>query len=174
MSRHWIILVLALLFMLETAVVPWLIPPEWHMNIRIAPHLVLVGIVYAAVFFGRHYALVLGLVFGFVHDLIFYGHMIGLYMSGTGLIAYFAGLLFHRVRPTFFTVQSAAVLALIVFDVYIFAIYRLFNVVTEPFTWAALHYMLPSVLFNLFFSLAVYVPFRQIAEKALFRDKKED
>lgn len=173
MSRHWFIVVLTVLFMLETAVFPWLIPPDWYVNIRIAPHLVLIGVVYIAVFFGRHYALVLGLAFGFIHDLVFYGHMIGMHTSGLGLIGYFAGLLFYRVRPSFVTVQMAVVLALMVFDVYIYAIYRLFNVVQETFTWAILHYMLPSILFNLFFALAVYVPLRQLAEKVLYGNKKE-
>lgn len=66
-----LILLLFLLFILEGTLVPWLIPTAWQT--RIAPHLVYVVILYFSVYENRHTGLILGLVFGMLHDIVFMG-----------------------------------------------------------------------------------------------------
>ncbi|GJM79272.1 hypothetical protein HMSSN139_17680 [Paenibacillus sp. HMSSN-139] len=62
-------LLMFLLFILEGTLVPWLVPSAWQS--RIAPHLVYVVILYFSVYENRHSGLILGLVFGILHDIVF-------------------------------------------------------------------------------------------------------
>lgn len=73
--RSVLVLLLFLLFILQGAVLPWLIPNSWEM--RIVPNLVFIVLLFITVYHHRHMALMLGLSFGMLHDIIFYGRIIG-------------------------------------------------------------------------------------------------
>lgn len=157
------VFVLLLLFLLQTTLIFWLLPGNWAD--RLSPHLVMIGVLFAALFVSRHYALVLGLCFGLLHDVMYYGHMIGIYTFVHGLIGYFSGLALVRKHMTFFYIGMVVALGSFVFDTFVALIYMLFRVVDEPFKWALLHHILPSVFFNLFLYTTLYVPLRTFVEK---------
>ncbi|MNW10469.1 hypothetical protein D3C71_2076970 [compost metagenome] len=50
------------------------------------------------------------------------------------------------------------------YDLVLYGINRLFRVTNVPFEWVFLHQMLPSMLINLLFALAIYVPVRRMFE----------
>lgn len=149
-------------FILQSSLFHWLLPGEWAG--RIAPHLVLICVIFASLFVHRYFAMSIGLVFGFLHDLMFYGHMLGLYTFVMGLTGYLAGMAFHRHHMTFFYVGAVVGLGCLFFDTLVFFIYTLFQVVAESYTWALLHYIIPSLLLNLFFYAALYIPLRHYVE----------
>lgn len=166
----WVLLYFAFLF--QGTVFYWLLPEDWVT--RVVPHFVLIGVVYIALFRSRHYALVVGLAFGFLHDLMYYGHMLGVYTFTMGLIGYFCGLAFQKKFVTFFYVVSVIGLGCFGFDVIVYFIYRLFRIVNAPLEWALMEYILPSLLFNMFCAMLVYIPVRKYMEALAAKRAEEE
>lgn len=152
-------------FVIEGSVVAWLFPGQW--DNRIAPHFVLIFVLLIALFLHRHHALTAGLVFGFLHDILYYGHMIGLHTFAMGLIGYLCGMSLQRKFMTFFYILLVCGIGIFVYDVIVYFIYVLFRLVSVPFEWALVQYMLPGLIFNLFFVTLLYVPMRQFLESML-------
>jgi rod shape-determining protein MreD len=161
--RQWIVLILFVLLLLEGTLVPWLIPSGW--STRIAPHFVLVTVLFAGVYMNRYYGLFLGLLFGMLHDVIYYGHMIGVYSFGTGLLGYLAGLAFQKKPANMVLMMLVTAVGLYAFDSLVFTIYWITKVIQITYEWALLHYILPSLFVNQLFALAVYVPIRKLLER---------
>jgi rod shape-determining protein MreD len=156
----WVILLV--LFMIQSSLFFWVLPGEWAY--RVAPHLVLVSIVVASLFVHRYFAMSLGLVFGFLHDLQFYGHMLGLFTFVMGLTGYLTGMAFQRKHMTFFYVAAVVGISCLSFDTLVYMLYALFQVASSSYLWALLHYILPSLFINLLFFTVMYIPLRQYAE----------
>ena len=122
MKTQRVILIMLLLFIVETTIVPWLIPEGWHG--RVAPHFVFVLTLYAALYTGRHEALLLGFAFGLIQDIVFYGHMLGVHALTMGAAAYLAGLLLERKRSTLMMALFAVGVANLLRDSSVYGIYR--------------------------------------------------
>jgi rod shape-determining protein MreD len=91
MRTNRVILLTLLLIIIESSVVPWVVPSAWID--RLLPHFAFIMTLLIAGFAGRHRAFLFGLGFGLFQDMLFYGHLIGPYGFGMGLIGYLAGLL---------------------------------------------------------------------------------
>lgn len=175
MRKHHIIWLGSLvLFLLETTVFHWIIPLGWQQNISITPRFVMAIVLFVALFGGRHFALVLGLVFGLLYDLVFYGYMIGPYAFGMGLIGYITGLIFRKKADRFMATIVIITLGLFSLEMIHFGIYRLFRIIDFTLSWTFVHHMLPSLLINLLFTLIVYNPMRFVLEKLDSRKKERE
>jgi rod shape-determining protein MreD len=174
-QRNIIWLSLILLFFFETTIFHWIIPLGWKENIHITPHFVLTIILFIALYAHRHFALLLGLVFGLLHDIVFYGFMIGPYAFGMGLMGYLTGFIFNRSNVNFLSAIPIIMLSSFCFDLIIFGIYRLFGLIELSIAWIFLHQILPSLLFNLLFALMIYIPIRYLIDKMESnREEKEN
>jgi rod shape-determining protein MreD len=162
MRQHWIWLAAFFCFIVEGSLFPWFIPAAWQEQILLSPHFVLVIVCYAALFSNRYLALAIGLVFGLVHDVVYYGHMLGLYAFSMGLTGYLTGLVFYR--PHIHYIYGILIVAAcsIFFDSLVYALYRLFGVIDEPYQWVFMQQILPSLAVTLIFALIVYYPVRQL------------
>lgn len=171
MRKHNMIwLSLFLLFLIETTVFHWMIPLSWQQHLTISPRFVLVIILFVTIFMNRHFALILGLFFGLLHDVIFYGYMIGPYAFGMGLVVYLTGFLFRGgASPNFFVTVAVLTVGIFTFSMIDYSVYSLFRIIDYSFSWTFVHHILPSVLLNILFILIVYVPVRYMLEK---RDMK--
>lgn len=166
MTRHLLWVLLLFIFLIEGTIVSLMIPESWQSSlVFVSPHFNLVIVLFIGLYIHRHTALVYGLVFGLLHDFIYYGHMIGIYCFGMGLAGYLAGLLQRRQPNLIFYNLLIIGLGQLLFQMMNYGLNRLFNIVDTDFRFAMTHYMLPSVLFNLLFALAIYVPMRKLMEK---------
>ena len=160
MKRYQVlILLLFLLFILQGTVGFWLTPPA--LQGRISPNLVFVGILFATIYHHRHTGLVLGIVFGMLHDLVYYGDMIGTYSLSMGVSAYIIGLVFKRPRAPLPVMMTAVILGSLLLDSMVFGIYKLFRLNPDTYNWALLNQMLPDLLLHFAFALIIYVPLRK-------------
>ncbi|WP_426448672.1 rod shape-determining protein MreD [Paenibacillus sp. S-38] len=166
-------LILFLLFLLESTLMPWLIPAAWQSHIQIIPHFVLVIVIYIGLYINRHTALAFGLVFGILHDFIHYAPMLGPVAFGMGLAGYLAGLMQGRIYSSILISMLVIGAGNLFYDAVLFALYRLFRVTHVDFQWMFLHQMLPSMLINLLFALAIYVPARRLFESLPVVSKEE-
>ena len=172
MRRSVLILLLLLLFLLEGTILPWLIPNAWEM--RIIPNLVFIVILFVTVYHHRHTALILGLSFGMLHDLIFYGRILGAHSFAMGLSAYLIGLIFQIPRAPLPLMMTVVLLGSLLEDSMLFAIYSVFNLSQEPYNWALLHHMLPTMLFHFAIGLLLYIPLRRQLEQLKKETRKEE
>lgn len=170
--RPVLILLLFLLFILQGTILPWLIPNVWEM--RIIPNLVFIVILFVTVYHHRHTALLLGLSFGMLHDVIFYGRIIGAHSFAMGLSAYLIGLIFQIPRAPLPLMMTVVLLGSLLEDSMLFAIYSVFNLNNEPYSWALLNHMMPTMLFHFAFALLLYIPLRRQLELLKKETRKDE
>ncbi|KAA9000406.1 rod shape-determining protein MreD [Paenibacillus spiritus] len=166
------ILLLFLLFILEGTLLPWLIPDVWEP--RIAADLVFVVLLFVTVYHHRHTALILGLAFGMLHDLVFYGRMLGAHSLAVGVSAYLIGLIFQMPRAPLPVMMTIVLLGTWLKDSLLFGIYRVFKLNSQPYDWALLHHILPTMLFHFAVGLLLYIPVRKELEKLGRYVRKEE
>lgn len=172
MRKPVLILLLFLLFIIEGTILPWLIPDAWQM--RLIPNLVFVVILFVTVYHHRHTALVLGLVFGMLHDIVFYGRILGAHSFAMGVSAYLIGLIFQSPRTPLPLMMTVVLLGSLLEDSIRYAIYSVFNLSNEPYNWALLHHMLPTMLLHFAVGLILYVPLRKQLELLKKEERKEE
>ncbi|WP_068615758.1 rod shape-determining protein MreD [Paenibacillus tuaregi] len=173
MKRRYILtLLLFLLFIVEGTIVPLLIPGAWQT--RIIPHLVYVVILFAAVYDHRYIGLMLGLAFGMLHDVVFYGVMVGVYSFSMGLSGYLMGLIFRSRHASIVVMMIVVLIGSILMDSMVFGIYSIFKIYTLPYTYALVDHIVPTMIVQLVFALAIYVPLRRQIEKLVKRRPKEE
>ncbi len=172
MKRSMIWWIMLMLFLLEGSLLPWVIPGG--LQSQIAPHLVLIAVIFCGFFVGRHYAMAAGLLFGFMHDILYYGYMLGIYAFAAGLTGYGAGLFPNRHHWNVMHVLAATAGGLIFFDAVVYLLYTFFVINEESWTWLLLHRFLPSLAFNLLMALLLYVPIRTLLERVGSTSKQED
>ncbi|QWU15089.1 rod shape-determining protein MreD [Paenibacillus sophorae] len=170
--RPTLILLLFLLFILQGAVLPWVIPDSLEM--RIVPNLVFIVILFVTVYHHRHTALVLGLSFGMLHDIVFYGRIIGAHSFAMGVSAYLIGLIFQTPRAPLPLMMTIVLLGSWLEDSILFGIYSIFKLNRDPYNWALLNYMLPTMLIHFVLALLLYIPVRRQLEKLENRTRKEE
>ncbi|MCR2802631.1 rod shape-determining protein MreD [Paenibacillus soyae] len=162
MSMNRIVSIMLLLFVLEGALMPWIIPDGF--GDRIIPHFIFVIVIYSALYGNRHLALMLGAGFGLLQDVVYYGHLLGLHFFTMGLIGYFTGVLLERKRATVMMAITIIGFACLLYDTSLFYIYKVFRITDSSYAWALLHYILPSLFLQLAFALACYIPVRRMFE----------
>lgn len=163
MRMNWTVLAGILLLLLENGVVPWLVPPTW--SDRLTPHLTFVLTMYVACFAGRHRAFLYGLGFGLLGDILYYGHLIGPYLFGMGLVGYVAGLVMERRTPSLVPLLGMTAICSAALGTIIYLIYRLFRLTSWSYGFAFYWYLAPSLLLEVLVALALYLPVRRLLLK---------
>ncbi len=167
-----ILLLMLLIFIIEGTIMPWLIPAGY--GDRIVPHFILVSVIFAALYTDRHRALLLGVSFGFLQDIVYFGHLLGVHSFVMGLLGYFIGLLLDRRRATLMMAVTVVGFACILYDSVIFFIYSVFRITSETYAFALLNHILPSLFLQLVFAIAIYVPARRMLEAYSRADSDKD
>ncbi|MNW31394.1 Rod shape-determining protein MreD [compost metagenome] len=170
--KYILILLLFLLFVVEGAIVPWLVPGSWQT--RIFPHLVYVAILFISIYDNRHTGLVLGLCFGLLQDVVYYGALIGAYSFAMGLSCYLMGLIFRVRQAPLPLMMIVVMVGSMLLDSILFGTYRLFELTHQPYTWALMNHIIPNLFIQFIFALIVYVPLRRELEIITRRRSPEE
>lgn len=157
MRKKMINLILFSAFIVEGTVFRYISPDYFGSNSSIFARFVLVLIMLVSIFFDRRYALFLGLGFGLLYDIV-YGNVIGLYMVGMGGIGYFSGWLIQFLQPTFLVYLLIEFLGLLIFEVFIYSMLTLYQLIDFNFDWAMINIIFPTIVFNLVFAILIYFP----------------
>lgn len=174
MSHFWFIPILMLVFLFEGTLFQWLIPSELKLMTGLSPHVMLVIVLYISLFLRRRLGTVLGLLFGLLHDFIYYGFMIGPFAFGIGVTSYIAGVMTARAKLTLFSTMMVMSFSFILFEHFLYGIYYLFQVIDFSYEWTLMHVMIPNVVFHLLFSLMLYIPLRWLIDKMKAKPKEEE
>lgn len=161
MGKHWLWILLLLSLLLESTIMKWVLPYAWQSEVHVIPHFMVVVIIYISIYMNRRTALFYGLGFGFLQDLIHYGHALGVYSFCLGLSGYLTGFLSRRNQWSLISTLSAVGAGILFYELLVFSLYRFFlRVIILDAEWVVLYRILPSLLFNLLFALLFYMPFR--------------
>jgi rod shape-determining protein MreD len=172
MKLQRIIVVMLLFFLAEGTIFYWLLPDS--LVGRVVPRFALAFVLYAALYRDRHSATFLGLSFGLLQDLAFYGRIIGVHSFTMGLVGYLAGFLFKRRKSTMMMAITAIGIATLFYETVVYLIYRVFKLTSQTYQWALLDHILPTLFLQILFSLAVYVPARRWFEGSLKKKAEEE
>jgi len=164
-SMNRIVLLMLAVFVLEGALLPWLIPNSF--SDRIIPHFIFVLVIFSALYGTRYQALLLGMSFGLLQDVIYYGHVIGPHFFFMGLIGYLVGMVFERKKVTLMLAISIVGFACIAYDSALYFVYSVFRITNGSYAWALIQYILPSLFLQLAFTLCIYVPVRKMFESRI-------
>ncbi|MFS0727364.1 rod shape-determining protein MreD [Paenibacillus sp. 1P07SE] len=159
MRKRWVIPIMFLLFIVEGTIMPWLIPVDWLG--RLVPQFTFVFVLYAAFYAGRHTALMLGVSFGLLQDLVYYGHLIGVHTFAMGLCGYLIGLLLAFKRIPMLTLLSIIGMTCLLYDSLIYSMYRVFRITQDTYVIALMNHIMPSLFLQLAFALVFYIPARR-------------
>lgn len=160
------------LIILENSVVPWLVPSGW--SERLLPHFSFILTLFVACFAGRHKAFLVGLGFGLLQDMLFYGHLIGPYGFGMGLVGYLAGLLSEqRTNTTLGYIIWVVMFGSVMLDTIVHFIYKLFSLTSLEYAYAFYWQIAPTALLQLIIALLMYVPIRRFLVKPSLSTSEE-
>lgn len=159
MRIHRVILCTLALMILESSVVPWLVPSEW--SERLLPHLSFIMTMFVAGFSGRHRAFLFGLGFGLLSDMQHYGYLIGPYAFGMGLVGYLTGLISERRTFSLGFFMWMLMVAGVLLDTIVYFIYKLFSLTNLPLGFVMYWQIAPTVLLQLLIALILYIPTRR-------------
>ncbi|MNR33310.1 hypothetical protein D3C85_1509740 [compost metagenome] len=109
-----------------------------------------------------------------LHDVVFYGIMIGTYSFSMGLSGYLMGLLFRSRRASLLVMMIVVVIGSLLMDSMIFGIYTIFKINKLTYTYALRDYIVPNMIVQLIFALAIYVPLRRQIDKLVKRRPQEE
>ncbi len=175
MSRHLLWVIGFMFFIVQGTLMEWLIPISWvTAGIYVTPLFTLIFVLFIGIFVHRHTALIYGIVFGFLHDVGSYGNMLGVYTFSMGVTGYLVGLLNRYNSHIFFINFSMIGMSLLLFELINYTSNRLFRIMDTPLIFAFTNFMLPTILFNLFFALLFYVPLRKIIDRLLSTSARID
>jgi rod shape-determining protein MreD len=165
MNNKVIGLLIFIVFILEGTWIHWLVPMDWYNGLLVAPHLVLVLVLFLSIIRNRHLGLFFGLLFGLMHDIVYASPMIGPHSFSMGLTAYAAGVIAKRMKITMVSALFITSFFIILYDVVNYAVFRMFRIIHISFATTFSEFIVPTLLFNLLFAVVVYVPARKWMEK---------
>lgn len=157
MRKRAINIILFFIFIIEGTVFRYISPDYFGSNSSIFPRFVLVLIMLISIFKDRKYALFLGVSFGLLYDIV-YGNVIGLYMVGMAGIGYFSGWFIQFLHPTFLVYILIEFLGLLLFEIFIYSMLSLYQLLDFQFDWALVNIIFPTIIFNLTFAIIIYLP----------------
>ena len=161
MRTRYLFVLLLLLFLIEGTLMYWLMPEAWRSSLRLSYHFVFVGIVLLSMFRNRYLGLAFGLLFGFMQELVYANPMLGPHAFCMAMFGYLAGRVASWMNMSVAKTFIIIVVSIVLYDVTIAGIYRLFQIIYLPAEAMVTEYLLPTLLFNLLFAIAVYVPARK-------------
>ena len=127
MNNKMIGLLIFIVFILEGTWIHWLVPMDWYNGLLVAPHLVLVLVLFLSIIRNRHLGLFFGLLFGLMHDIVYASPMIGPHSFSMGLTAYAAGVIAKRLKITMVSALFIISFFIVLYDVVNYAVFRMFR-----------------------------------------------
>jgi rod shape-determining protein MreD len=167
MERNVVWLLLFILFVLEGSVLPTVLPIINGTQLHI--DLVLTGVMLIGLLYHRHSALLYGVCFGFMNDLM-YGQMLGVFAFAMGLTGYMMNLLFADRYQSMARDLTVLLVGYVLFESVVTIFYYFFGLYDPEFSWRFIFTeMLLTFILNLMFATAVYIPAKKHFQKMSVR-----
>jgi rod shape-determining protein MreD len=162
--------VMFLLFLIEGTIAQVFASEVWGLPWLIVPRFVLVGIVFIGLYAGRRRALLFGLFFGLLYDVV-YAEVIGVYAFATATLGYLAGLASRYFHQSWLLVLVNVLLVTFINEWLVYEIYHLFNMANMNGSQLLFDEAIPTVVFNVLFALVIFRPMSKLLHKSLNKSR---
>lgn len=158
MKRLYLPIFLFLFLVLEGVALDLL--PIWLLNSRtlIVSHWVFVFLLFITVFYDQedtYYAILYGIIFGLLVDVVYTG-VLGIYMFSYAFVIYIIHELKRIVHTNFYMVTILGIIGISAADLLIYMIYTMTGLAGMSWGSYLLFRLLPTVLANLIFLIILY------------------
>ncbi|WP_096435897.1 rod shape-determining protein MreD [Alteribacter populi] len=147
MIRYSIFLGLLLLFVLEGTVFQIFAPDLYGFSYLLIPRWVLAVLVFVGILQGRGIALFYAIGFGILYDFI-YAPLLGVYTFGMALVVYFVSFTIPFIQKNLGMSISLALLAIVGLEYFVYGIYTLMGLASQPHELFFYERLLPTFVFN--------------------------
>jgi rod shape-determining protein MreD len=136
-------------------------PESFGFDTVLIPRFVMMIIICISIYLSRVQAVFYGLVFGFLHDII-YTDLIGVYLFSMAFTVYIIGMVKRFFYPNLLTSLFLALLGAGILDTMVYGLYAIINVVSLSFENFAYERLFPSLLLNGVIFVLMYYPLRKL------------
>ncbi len=164
MRKRLIFISLFLLFLLEGVIIQALTKENYDSNFLIFPRLVLVVIIYLAIYHNKNYVLFFAVIFGLLYDLVF-GRVIGVYTISMIGVVYLSIWFVQFFHPSFLIYLIIQTLVITTYEIFIYGVLRMYQLVQVSFVEMSTHILLPTLIFNVTFAALFYPLFNKLIGK---------
>lgn len=155
MRKRIIIPLLFFLFLVDGLLIPLLTKTDYSSSFSPYPRLVLIVLIYIAIYHRRRDALLLAFICGIFVDLLF-GRVYGIYTISVIGVIFFCITLAELRHPSFYYYMFIQLVAISGFEIFIFGLHKIYGLVTVLFNEMLLYILLPTLIFNLMFAALFY------------------
>ncbi|AIC95170.1 rod shape-determining protein MreD [Shouchella lehensis] len=174
MSRTYFSIVLVFLFILEGSLLPYMLANYTEATQYVVPRLVIMTIVLIGLYSGKQVALIYGLAFGFLYDVVFTNYL-GIYMFGFACLGYLSAVPLKAVKESALWAVLLCTIAVFLFEYFQYGLFYILSVTTMTGGDFLLDRLLPTLVLNSALAILLVLPFRKLAnhvnEQASFRNR---
>ncbi|GAF13366.1 rod shape-determining protein MreD [Bacillus sp. JCM 19046] len=174
MSRVYFSLVLSLLLVAEGSLLPYIMQNYTDATQFIIPRFSLMVIVLIGLYSGKQVALIYGLAFGLIYDVV-YTNYLGIYLFGFAFLGYLFSIPLKVVKESVLWAVLICISSVFLFEYYQYGLFYVLGVTDMSGSVFFTNRLVPTLIFNSAFAIILVLPFRKLAqhvnEQASFRDR---
>ncbi|MGE6629071.1 rod shape-determining protein MreD [Bacillus sp. NPDC077027] len=159
MKRVLLTLVIMFIFVLDSIFVDLVKLPFASENQILAPHFILLALVFMAAYMNQKYAVIYGFVFGLLYDIAYTG-VLGVHMFGFGALCFLLSKAFKILQTNILVVVFLSILAVSVMEFYVYGVQTTIQPSIMSFNTYVIERFIPTILLNTVASLILVVPLR--------------
>ena len=168
MIRFLLPAMFAFLFILESLFVE-LLPAELFNSDRIlAPHFLMVGILFLTAYLSPKHGIMYGFIFGLLFDVV-YTEIIGIYLFMFPFIAYLFANMIRVLQTNVLVVSLLSLIGIALLETGVYQMMHLIKITDLDFTAYVKIRLVPTLILNLAFIVVAAYPFKRQFENAADR-----
>lgn len=161
MIRVWLP-TLTFFFFIFSGTVMQVFSPHWFgVPYELVPRFSMVVILFIGIFVNRPVALVYGLIFGFLYDIV-YTNVIGVYFFSMAFTAYIIASIAQAFRNSLYTTFFLGLLGIVMLEIQVYGLYSIVGIAQMPLKPFLYDRLIPTLLLNGIFIILVFYPFRRL------------
>jgi len=149
------------LLLLEGTIFQVFLPMIFNNNFIVIPHIFFITFIFYAYYYGEYFGLLNGLIFGLLTDISF-GHVLGVHAFVLTIIGYVMGKMQRFFHLTFTLFLSIVMIFELIYDLFIYFLYALFNITSISAEYALFYQIIPSIFINLLYAIIFYLPLNKL------------
>lgn len=172
MIRVWLPL-LTFFFLVFDGTVMQVFSSHWFGgSFQLIPRFAMVLILFIAFFLNRSTALVYGLIFGLLSDVV-YSDLVGVYFFSMAFTAYLMASISSIFRPNLFSVFFLGLLGVVLLEFQAYGLYTIVGYTEAPMHQFLYDRLLPSLVLNGVFIILIYFPLRRLFSAIEMAQRRE-
>lgn len=161
MIRVWLPLLTFFFFVFDGTVMEVFSSHWFGATYELVPRFAMVMILFIALYINRPTAVIYGLIFGLLTDIV-YTEIVGVYFFSMAFTAYLIASIASTFRPNLFSTFLLGILGVILLEFQVYGLYTIIGVAETPLRAFLYDRLFPSLLLNGVFIILMYFPLRKL------------